>query len=185
MKIKPTLLPEVLLIEPRVFPDARGHFFESWVGPRYQEVGIAAPFVQDNFSHSTQHTLRGLHFQEPQGQGKLITVLSGKIYDVVVDVRSNSPRYREWIGIELNGDNPKQLWIPPGFAHGFCVLSEHADFMYKCTEFYAPKTERSIRWDDPELAIYWPLDAPILSEKDATAPLLANAPVLPRMSTKR
>jgi dTDP-4-dehydrorhamnose 3,5-epimerase len=182
VKVTPTALPEVLLIEPRVFPDSRGHFFESWVGPRYQEAGIAVSFVQDNFSRSTQGTLRGLHFQEPKGQGKLITVLSGKIYDVAVDVRSDSPRYREWIEIELNGDYPQQLWIPPGFAHGFCVLSEHADFMYKCTEFYAPETERSIRWDDPELAIDWPLDAPILSEKDAAAPLLADAPALPRMS---
>ena len=182
MKVTPTALPEVLLIEPRVFPDLRGHFFESWVGPRYQEAGIAEPFVQDNFSRSTQNTLRGLHFQEPKGQGKLITVLSGRIYDVAVDVRTDSPRYREWIGIELDGDDPKQLWVPPGFAHGFCVLSERADFMYKCTEFYAPDTERSIRWDDPELAIDWPLDTPILSEKDAEAPILADAPVLPRMS---
>jgi dTDP-4-dehydrorhamnose 3,5-epimerase len=182
VKVTPTALPEVLLIEPRVFPDLRGHFFESWVGPRYQEAGIAEPFVQDNFSRSTQNTLRGLHFQEPKGQGKLITVLSGRIYDVAVDVRTDSPRYREWIGIELDGDDPKQLWVPPGFAHGFCVLSERADFMYKCTEFYAPDTERSIRWDDPELAIDWPLDTPILSEKDAEAPFLADAPVLPRMS---
>ncbi|MGB0554515.1 MAG: dTDP-4-dehydrorhamnose 3,5-epimerase [Alphaproteobacteria bacterium] len=182
MKVTPTALPEVLLIEPRVFPDARGHFYESWVGPRYQEAGIDAPFVQDNFSRSTRNTLRGLHFQEPKGQGKLITVLSGKIYDVAVDVRIDSPRYRDWIGIELDGDNPQQLWIPPGFAHGFCVLSAQADFMYKCTEFYAPETERSIHWDDPELAIDWPLDTPILSEKDAAAPFLADAPVLPRMS---
>ena len=182
MKVTPTTLPEVLLIEPRVFLDSRGHFFESWMSPRYQEAEITAPFVQDNFSRSTQDTLRGLHFQEPKGQGKLITILSGEIYDVVVDVRSNSPRYREWIGIELNGDDPKQLWIPPGFAHGFCVLSEQADFMYKCTEFYTPETERSIHWNDPELAIDWPLDAPNLSEKDAAAPFLADAPVLPCMS---
>ena len=124
----------------------------------------------------------GLHFQEPKGQDKLIPVLCGVIYGVAFDVRAEIPRLLEWIGIELNGDNPQQLWIPPGFAHGFCVLSEHADFIYKCTEFYAPETERSIRWDDPELAIDWPLDAPILSEKDAAAPFLANAPVLPRMS---
>jgi dTDP-4-dehydrorhamnose 3,5-epimerase len=182
VKVTPTALPEVLLIEPRVFPDSRGHFFESWVGPRYHEAGITEPFVQDNSSRSTRDTLRGLHFQEPKGQGKLITVLSGRIFDVAVDVRTDSPRYREWIGIELDGDDPKQLWVPPGFAHGFCVLSEQADFMYKCTEYYAPETERSIRWNDPELAIDWPLEAPILSEKDAEAPFLADALVLPRMS---
>jgi dTDP-4-dehydrorhamnose 3,5-epimerase len=185
VKVTPTALPEVLLIEPRIFPDSRGHFFETWVGPRYQEAEIAVPFVQDNFSRSTRHTLRGLHFQEPKGQGKLITILSGKIYDVAVDVRYDSPRYRKWIGIELDGDNPQQLWIPPGFAHGFCVLSAHADFMYKCTDFYAPETERSIRWNDPELAIDWPIDAPLLSEKDAAAPLLTDAPLLTHMSVQR
>jgi dTDP-4-dehydrorhamnose 3,5-epimerase len=185
VKVTPTALPEVLLIEPRIFPDSRGHFFETWVGPRYQEAEIAVPFVQDNFSRSTRDTLRGLHFQEPKGQGKLITILSGKIYDVAVDVRYDSPRYRKWIGIELDGDNPQQLWIPPGFAHGFCVLSAHADFMYKCTDFYAPETERSIRWNDPELAIDWPIDAPLLSEKDAAAPLLTDAPLLSHMSVQK
>ena len=182
MKTTTTSLPEVLIVEPRVFPDSRGHFYEIWVDNRYEEAGIHGPFVQDNVSRSVRGTLRGLHFQEPKGQGKLITVLSGTIFDVAVDIRKNSPRFGQWVGIELDGNSPKQLWIPPGFAHGFCVMSEHADFMYKCTEFYTPGTERSIRWNDPELAIDWPLDLPILSEKDAAAPFLADAPALPRMS---
>lgn len=183
MKVTPTELPEVLLIEPRIFPDGRGHFFETWVGPRYQEAGIAQPFVQDNFSRSVYGTLRGLHFQEPKAQGKLVTVLSGKVFDVAVDIRQDSPRFGRWVGVELNGDEPRQLWVPPGFAHGFCVLSESADFFYKCTEFYSPETERSVRWNDPKLAIDWPIDAPILSDKDGAAPMLADAPILPQMNT--
>jgi dTDP-4-dehydrorhamnose 3,5-epimerase len=179
MKVTATELPEVLIIEPRLFPDGRGHFFEAWVEPRYREAGIQQPFVQDNFSRSVFGTLRGLHFQEPKAQGKLVTVLAGRIFDVAVDLRRGSPRFGQWVGVELNGDTPRQLWVPPGFGHGFCVLSEFADFFYKCTEFYSPETERSVRWDDPELNIDWPVAEPILSEKDAVAPLLSDAPMLP------
>jgi len=182
LKVKPTALPEVLLIQPKVFADERGHFLETWFAPRYRDIGIVESFVQDNFSRSTRNVLRGLHFQEPMGQGKLITVLAGTIYDVVVDIRVDSPRFRQWIGVELDGAVPTQLWIPPGFAHGFCVMSESADFMYKCTEIYTPAAERSIRWNDPELRIKWPIDTPILSTRDNAAPLLMDAPLLPRMS---
>ncbi len=179
MKVSPTSLPEVLLIEPRVFPDGRGHFFEMWVETRYSDAGIHLPFVQDNFSKSVKGTLRGLHFQEPSAQGKLVTVLAGTVFDVAVDIRRGSPRFGEWIGVELDGDHPRQLWVPPGFAHGFYVLSDQAYFHYKCTEFYNPSTERSVRWDDPSLLIEWPVEAPVLSDKDSAAPLLADAPVLP------
>ena len=181
MKVTATELPEVLLIEPRVFSDDRGHIFESWEQARFAEAGIHGPFVQDNFSRSTKGTLRGLHFQEPKAQGKLVTVLAGLIFDVVVDIRRGSSRFGQWVGVELDGDAPRQVWIPPGFAHGFCVLSERADFVYKCTEYYSSDTERGILWNDPELAIEWPVDRPILSEKDAAAPLLADAPVLPTL----
>ena len=182
MQVTQLALPEVLLIEPRLFPDGRGHFFESWVEPRYREAGIELTFVQDNFSRSTKNTLRGLHFQEPRSQGKLVTVLSGRVYDIVVDIRKGSPRFGEWVSIDLDGDSPKQVWLPPGFAHGFCVLSETADFFYKCTAFYSPDTERSVRWNDPELAIAWPIETPILSDKDAAAPFLADAPVFPEFA---
>ena len=179
MKVNPTPLPEVLLIEPRVFPDGRGHFFEMWVENRYREAGVQFPFVQDNFSKSVKGTLRGLHFQEPCAQGKLVTVLEGTVFDVAVDIRRGSPRFGEWTGVELHGDHPRQLWVPPGFAHGFCVLSDQAYFHYKCTAYYNPSTERSIRWDDPSIAIDWPVETPLLSDKDNAAPLLANAPLLP------
>ena len=181
MKVTATELPEVLLIEPQVFPDERGYFFEAWRDQGYAEAGIHGPFVQDNFSRSTKGTLRGLHFQEPKAQGKLVTVLAGLIFDVVVDIRRGSSRFGQWVGVELDGDAPRQVWIPPGFAHGFYVLSEHADFFYKCTEYFSPDTERGILWNDPELAIEWPVDRPVLSEKDAAAPLLADAPVLPTL----
>lgn len=183
MKVTATELPEVLLIEPRLFSDKRGHFFETWVDPRYREAGIPKPFVQDNFSRSAFGTLRGLHFQKPNAQGKLVTVLAGRIFDVAVDLRTDSPRFAQWVGFELDGDAPRQLWIPPGFGHGFCVISEYADFFYKCTSFYSPDTERSVRWDDPDLAIDWPIDEPLISNKDAQAPLLAEAPVLPTMDS--
>lgn len=183
MNVVPTELPEVLLIEPRVFPDGRGHFFETWVGPRYRDAGIEFDFVQDNFSRSVRGTLRGLHFQEPKAQGKLVTVLSGRVFDVAVDIRRDSPRFGKWVGVELDGDSPRQLWVPPGFAHGFCVLSDRADFFYKCTEFYNPSTERSVLWNDPDLAIEWPIKDPVLSDKDAAAPLLDQAPVLPVMAS--
>ena len=179
MKITETTLPGVLVVEPRVFADDRGFFLETYQAERYAAAGIAASFVQDNFSRSVRGTLRGLHFQEPKAQGKLVQVLRGTVFDVVVDVRRNSPTFARWFGIELSGDAPKQLWIPPGFAHGFCVTSDSADFHYKCTTPYAPEAERSIRWNDPALAITWPVTQPLLSSKDAAAPLLADAPVLP------
>lgn len=180
MKVTETALPEVLLIEPRVFSDLRGHFFDIYGAAGYADAGIAGRFVQDSYSRSVKGVLRGLHFQEPDPQGKLVIATAGRIFDVAVDVRRGSPRFGRWAGAELDGDEPRQIWIPPGFAHGFCVLSEVADILYKFTAYYSPETERSIRWNDPALAIDWPVDSPILSEKDAAAPDLSTAPVLPR-----
>jgi dTDP-4-dehydrorhamnose 3,5-epimerase len=180
VKVTPTELPGVLLVEPTVFGDARGFFLETFRSDRFAAAGIPGPFVQDNLSRSVRGTLRGLHFQEPHGQGKLVQVLRGAVWDVAVDVRKGSPHFGEWLGLELNDQNRHQLWIPPGFAHGFCVLSESADFFYKCTEIYAPEAERSVRWDDPALGIRWPVEGPLLSAKDRAAPLLAEAPLLPR-----
>jgi dTDP-4-dehydrorhamnose 3,5-epimerase len=179
VKVVATELPGVLLVEPRVFGDARGFFFETFHAERYAAAGIPGPFVQDNLSRSGRGTLRGLHFQEPRAQGKLVQVLQGAVWDVAVDVRKGSPHFGRWVGMELSEENRRQLWIPPGFAHGFCVLSDSADFLYKCTEFYAPEVERAVRWDDPALGIHWPVAEPVLSAKDSAAPLLADAPVLP------
>ena len=179
MKITPTELPEVLIVDPKVHGDSRGFFYESFHSRRYAEAGIHGPFVQDNLSRSLRGTLRGLHFQEPKAQGKMIQVLRGVVWDVAVDVRRGSPRFGRWVGLELSESTARQLWIPPGFAHGFCVLSDSADFFYKCTELYAPESERVIAWNDPELAIPWPLTEPLLSAKDRVAPRLADAPVLP------
>ena len=179
MKVVATELPEVLLIEPRLHGDSRGFFYESFRTTRYAEAGVTGPFVQDNVSRSVRGTLRGLHFQEPRAQGKLVQVLRGTVWDVAVDVRRGSPRFGRWIGVELSEAVPRQLWIQPGFAHGFCVLSESADFFYKCTELYAPECERSIAWDDPTIGIEWPVGEPLLSPKDRAAPRLADAPVLP------
>jgi len=180
LKVSPTELPEVLLVEPKVFGDARGFFYEGYQAERYAAAGMPGPFLQDNLSRSVQGTLRGLHFQEPRGQGKLVQVLRGRVFDVAVDVRKGSPRFGRWVGVELAEDPPRQLWIPPGFAHGFCVLSEAADFFYRCTELYAPGAERAIAWNDPRIGIRWPIEHPLLSAKDAAAPLLDAAPVLPR-----
>jgi dTDP-4-dehydrorhamnose 3,5-epimerase len=182
MKITPTELPEVLIIDPRVHGDSRGFFYESFQASRYAEAGIRGTFVQDNLSRSVGGTLRGLHFQEPKAQGKLIQVLRGVVWDVAVDVRKGSPRFGRWVALELSESTSRQLWIPPGFAHGFCVLSESADFFYKCTEIYAPESERAIAWNDPALGIPWPLTEPLLSAKDRGAPRLADAPVLPSYS---
>jgi dTDP-4-dehydrorhamnose 3,5-epimerase len=179
MKVSETELPGVLLVEPRVFSDERGFFLETFHAERYAAHGIPTALVQDNLSRSRHGTLRGLHFQEPKAQGKLVQVVRGTVFDVVVDVRRGSPTFGRWLGLELSGEAPRQLWIPPGFAHGFCVLSESADFYYKCTTLYAPEAERSIRWNDPQIGIQWPLRDPILSPKDAAAPLLADAAVLP------
>ena len=179
MKITPTSLPEVLIIEPRVFGDARGFFTESWNEQVFDlAVGHAVRFVQDNHSRSVRGVLRGMHFQlPPHTQGKLVRVVSGAVFDVAVDLRRSSPNFGRWDGIELTADNHRQLWVPPGFAHGFLVLSENADFLYKTTDYYAPQAEGCLRWDDPTVGINWPATgvAPMLAEKDAKAPLLADA----------
>jgi dTDP-4-dehydrorhamnose 3,5-epimerase len=180
MKVVPTELPEVLLVEPVVHGDSRGFFYELFQSGRYAAAGIARAFVQDNLSRSVKGTLRGLHFQEPKAQGKLVQVLRGTVFDVAVDVRRGSPRFGRWVGLELSEAGARQLWIPPGFAHGFCVLSESADFFYKCTETYSPETERTVLWNDPAIGIRWPVIEPILSGKDRNASTLADAPLLPR-----
>lgn len=174
MNVVSTKIPDVLLITPEIHGDSRGFFMEAFQAQRYREAGIIDSFVQDNLSRSSKGTLRGLHFQEPHSQGKLITVLRGSVFDVAVDVRKGSPTYRQWVGVELSDENRQQLWIPKGFAHGFCVLSDSADFFYKCTDRYHRELEKTIRWDDPELGIEWPIAQPLLSEKDRKAPLLAD-----------
>ncbi len=169
MKVSPTTIPDVLLIEPRVFGDARGFFMESFNQRDFaRATGHDVNFVQDNHSRSARSVLRGLHYQAGQPQGKLVRVARGAVFDVSVDIRVASPTFGQWVGMELSEDNHRQLWIPPGFAHGFLVLSEFADFLYKTTDYYAPARERCIRWDDPDLAIEWPLDGtvPLLSAKD-------------------
>lgn len=179
MEFQPTRLPEVVLIKPRTFGDARGYFFETWQDDKFAAAGISARFVQDNHSHSTRHTLRGLHFQIEQPQGKLVRVSRGEVFDVAVDIRRSSPRFGQWVGAVLSETNHQMLWVPAGFAHGYLALSEEVDFLYKCTDYYAPQHERAIRWDDPQLSIAWPLAAgvmPILSGKDAAAPTLNEAP---------
>jgi len=176
MKIIPTRLGEVLLIEPMVFGDQRGYFLETYRKERYAAAGVAADFVQDNISFSQGNILRGLHFQNPQGQAKLVQVLEGEIFDVAVDVRRGSPTFGQWVGVTLSSAKPRQLYIPEGFAHGFCVLSEAALFMYKCTEYYAPTSEKGICWNDPDLAIAWPVHHPVLSEKDQAFSRLKDIP---------
>jgi dTDP-4-dehydrorhamnose 3,5-epimerase len=172
-------LPGVLLIEPDVFPDSRGFFQELWRRERYADWGIQGAFEQDNLSHSHRGVLRGLHFQEPGGQGKLVQVLSGAVFDVVVDIRRGSPHFGRWLGRTLSAENHLQIWAPPGYAHGFCVLSDGADFLYKCTGAYRPEHGHAIRFDDPDIGIDWPLSEPILSAKDRAAPRLRDAAVLP------
>ena len=169
MKITPTAIPDVLLIEPRVFGDARGFFFESFNQKSFAEAtGVNLPFVQDNHSKSVKGVLRGLHYQlEPHAQGKLVRVTQGEVFDVAVDLRKDAKTFGQWVGVTLSAENKQQLWIPPGFAHGFLVLSDTAEFLYKTTDYYAPQAERSLRWDDPTLAIAWPLEGePILADKD-------------------
>ena len=174
MKVTQTPLAGLLIIEPKVFGDERGFFLETWSRQRYQEMGINVDFVQDNLSFSRRGVLRGLHFQNPQPQGKLVYVLQGEVFDVAVDIRKGSPTFGQWHGVVLSDDNKRQFWVPAGFAHGFCVTSDTALFTYKCTELYAPQHERSIRWDDPSLAIDWPITEPQVSDKDRLAPLLAD-----------
>jgi dTDP-4-dehydrorhamnose 3,5-epimerase len=176
MNITPCDLPGLLVIEPKVFGDSRGFFLESWNERRYAELGIQERFVQDNFSFSRWGTLRGLHFQNPAAQGKLVSVLQGEVFDVAVDLRVGSPTFARWRGACLSDEDKRQFYIPSGFAHGFVVLSETALFHYKCTEFYSPESERAIRWNDPDLQIQWPIDSPVLSAKDAAAPLLRDLP---------
>jgi dTDP-4-dehydrorhamnose 3,5-epimerase len=174
VNILQTELPGVVLVKPDVHGDARGYFVETWNQQRYAEAGLDAVYVQDNLSYSDRGVLRGLHFQHPRGQGKLVQVLEGEVFDVAVDVRLGSPTFGRWVGVTLRAENKHQLYIPRGFAHGFCVLSERALFSYKCTDFYNPATEQSIRWDDPQIDILWPLHAPTLSSTDAAAPRLSE-----------
>lgn len=173
MNLIPTSLPGVLIIEPRVFRDERGFFLETYHARRYHEAGLDATFVQDNHSRSTRGTLRGLHWQAERPQGKLVRVLLGEIYDVAVDIRPDSPTFGKWVGFTLSADNFRQAWIPPGFAHGFCVTSEVAEVEYKCTDFYDPASERGLIWNDPEVGIEWPIQDPILSLRDREHPRLS------------
>lgn len=180
MKITPTLLPEVLLIEPKVFGDERGYFYESFSQHLFEQaVGHAVAFVQDNHSLSQRGVLRGLHYQiHPHAQGKLVRVVQGEVFDVAVDIRRGSPRFGQWLGIHLSAENKQQLWIPPGFAHGFLTLSDQAQFLYKTTNYYAPDAERCIAWSDPRINISWPISSPpLLSTKDAQGLSIEKAEV--------
>ncbi len=182
MKVTETSLPEVLLIEPQVFGDSRGFFYETYQSERYAEFGICGRFVQDNVSYSEQGVLRGLHLQNPKAQGKLVYVLQGEVFDVAVDVRTDSPTFGRWTAAFLSDENRQQFYIPEGFAHGFCVISKSALFAYKCTELYFPDGETAVAWNDPDIGIDWPIDRPSLSPKDNKAPLLRdiNPARLPR-----
>lgn len=186
MKVTPTELAEVLVIEPRVHGDARGFFVETYQRDRYRAAGMP-DFVQDNLSRSARGVLRGLHYQHPTGQGKLVTVLEGEVFDVAVDVRPDSPTFGRWVGVVLSAENKLQIWVPVGFAHGFLVTSESALFAYKVTAFYDPAAEGAVLWSDPDLAIPWPIHAPTVSEKDARAPRLRDVPRdrLPRSADPR
>lgn len=173
-----TAISDVVILEPKVFGDERGFFFESFNDRKFRELaGVTLPFVQDNHSKSSKHVLRGLHYQIQRPQGKLVRVISGAVFDVAVDLRRTSPTFGKWVGIELSAENKRQLWIPPGFAHGFVVTSDSAEFLYKTTDYWMPEHERALRWDDPAIGINWPLAncAPHLSGKDTQAALLADA----------
>jgi dTDP-4-dehydrorhamnose 3,5-epimerase len=176
MKVLTCDISGLLTIEPKVFGDARGFFLESWNLRRYREAGVGVDFVQDNVSFSRRGILRGLHFQNPNPQGKLLQVLQGEVFDVAVDIRRSSRTFGKWHGLVLNAENKRQFYVPPGFAHGFAVLSETALFHYKCTEFYSPADETAIRWDDPDIGIEWPLNEPLLSERDAKGLRLCDVP---------
>jgi len=182
VRVIETKLPGVIIIEPRVFSDARGFLLETWHQSRYREIGLPTSFVQDNLSFSIRGTLRGLHFQNPNSQGKLVSVLHGQVFDVAVDIRVGSPRSGRWVGLLLSGDNKRQLYIPECFAHGLCVTSEIASVAYKCTDLYNPQAEGGILWSDPDIGIDWPVRTPILSEKDNGYPTLREIPLerLPR-----
>ena len=172
MNVIETALAGVLIIEPKVFGDQRGFFLEGFQTERYRDAGITLPFVQDNHSRSQHGVLRGLHFQRTRPQGKLVSVSRGAVYDVAVDINPESPTCGQYVGVELNDENHRQFWVPPGYAHGFCVLSETADFHYKCTDLYYPEDEGGLIWNDPEVNIPWPVDAPKLSAKDQCNPTL-------------
>ena len=174
MNIIQTKLANCVIIEPKVYGDDRGFFLETFQAERYATVGITLPFVQDNHSRSSKGVLRGLHFQKTKPQGKLVRVVRGEVYDVAVDIRLGSPTYGRWEAVVLSEDNKKQFWVPPGFAHGFMVISDFADFEYKCTDYYDPTDEGSLLWNDPDLNIPWPIKSPFISIKDSQAPLLAN-----------
>jgi dTDP-4-dehydrorhamnose 3,5-epimerase len=174
MKFLPTTLPDVMIVEPDVFRDSRGWFLETYHGQKYRDGGIQATFVQDNCSFSVKHTLRGLHAQVGYPQGKLVQVLHGQIFDVAVDIRRGSPTFLNWVGVELDAERFRQLYIPPGFAHGFCVLSEAAMVNYKCTDFYNPQGELTIRWNEGRIGVAWPVQSPLLSPKDAAGQSLED-----------
>jgi len=176
MKCIETALAGVYIIEPDRYIDNRGFFMETWNSRRYEEFGLPTVFVQDNLSFSVRGTLRGLHFQNPCAQGKLVYVIQGEVYDVAVDIRRGSPTWGQWVGVTLSGENGRQLYIPEGFAHGFCVTSETALFSYKCTRSYMPRADGGISWDDPDLEINWPIAAPLISEKDKLHPRLREWP---------
>lgn len=181
MIVTPTVLPEVLLIEPKVFGDARGFFYESYNRRALRDAtGIDVDFVQDNHSRSARNVLRGLHYQLAQAQGKLVRAVAGSVFDVAVDIRKQSPNFGRWVGVELSAENKKMMWVPPGFAHGFLVLSDFAEFLYKTTDYYAPQHERAILWNDPAIGVQWPLvGEPLLSNKDQAAQCLRDAEVFP------
>ena len=174
MEIIKTSIPEVIVLAPPVFSDSRGYFLETYQQKKYAELGINLPFVQDNQSYSTKNVLRGLHFQLRYPQAKLVRVTQGIVFDVAVDIRRNSPTFGKWHGEILSAENRKQMYVPENFAHGFCVLSDSAEFLYKCTDFYVPGDEAGLIWNDPQLGIKWPIDTPILSDKDAVLPQMAD-----------
>jgi dTDP-4-dehydrorhamnose 3,5-epimerase len=179
MNVVPMQIAEVLIIEPDVFGDRRGFFYEHYKADRYATHGIEGPFIQDNISRSGRGVLRGLHLQNPKSQGKLVSVLRGSVLDVAVDVRRGSPTFGRHVTVELSEENRRQIWVPRGFAHGFVVLSEMAEFFYKCDEFYSPSDEITVRWNDPAIGIDWRIKSPLLSPRDAAAPLLSDVPGLP------
>jgi len=176
MKVQPAAIDGVIIIDPVVFSDRRGSFWESYQSEKYKTAGIAANFVQDNISISNQGTLRGLHFQHPTDQAKLVQVIFGEVFDVAVDIRKKSPTFGQWTAVMLSGDNRRQFYIPKGFAHGFFVISKSAVFSYKCSDFYAPESEGGILWSDPDIGINWPVSTPLLSEKDMAYPCLKDVP---------
>jgi len=174
MKFIETSLPGCIVIEPQVFGDSRGFFYESYNEAKYRDAGIDRKFVQSNVSRSARGVLRGLHYQWPRPQGKLVSVLEGEVYDVAVDIRRGSPTFGQWAGVMLTAENHRHFWIPEGFAHGFCVVSDYATFSYQCTDLYDAKADGGVRWDDPAIGIDWPVTEPLLSDKDMKAPLLAD-----------